>query len=116
MKQHITIKQWEELNPTDGAKLIRWIHSKEWDSLLAFASKERRGFRLSIGQMIEFLIENEQGERKLHYTQIPIRRTENDKKLEWTWTNQWQSTRFSSSYKELCDALWEAMKKTLNEA
>jgi hypothetical protein len=69
----------------------------------------------NIGQMIAFLTENEKGERKFHYTQEPMRRTEDGKPHQWVWTHQWGQTYYRGLYLELVDALWEAVKSVLGK-
>lgn len=147
MKQHITPQQLNELSKKGKRKLFKWWRENDKEEnedtvLVYYKTKEHEGkvglhyhqalehiyFEddtynslplLSIGQMIEFLTTEENGERKLHYTKEPLRRTSNGKSIDingsWWWTNQYQSTRFSLSYTELCDALWEAVKEVLEK-
>ena len=86
MKQHITAEQWEELNQVGKMAITEWwAFNRDCDSRL-----------LSIGQMIEFLDNvdidvrlNKGRQRSLGYI--------NGNRKE----------------KELCDALWEAVKEVL---
>ena len=122
MKQHISIEQLNELSKKEREQLRKWWIEKhkpwykkigEGPPKCGWKNFYPNYYDLNIGRLIEFLTDNEYGERKLHYTQKPMRRTEDDKQREWVWTNQWLSTYFSSSYRELCDALWEAVRVVL---
>jgi len=99
MKQNITRKQWQELTLTQQH---------------IFQLVSKKGGFPTIDRMIEFLIDNESGERKITYTKEPTRRVHNDKLSKRTGV-QWRGTRGTLAYPELCDALWEAVKEVLND-
>lgn len=103
MKQHITIEQWEELNKDQKCKLYDYFLG---DSIDFLVSRDERQLKtqLSIGQMIEFLEENNSIDL---IRKSPI-------------GNEWiinHPTTFGVEYidKELCNCLWEAVKEVLGE-
>lgn len=103
MKQHITAEQLEELGKPNGfttpaGKLIKWQWKKN------IASQESDGSwsinPMSIGQMIGFL---------LHEVNFNLDYSD----LDGTWGVILGEKEYGN--KELCDALWEAVKEVLNE-
>lgn len=99
MKQHITKSDLEMLNEGGKARLKTWCISKSPDN------KAYDESQLSIGQMIEFLNNNNYD---VHTC----------KKLE---DNARYVRRFNHNYGQVwavrehfCDALWEAVKEVLN--
>ena len=92
MKQHITQKQWDELDDEQKLRLCYGVDSIEEQSSPIFKLP-------NIGQMIEFLGNN----------LIEIR-----KKPDYKWVllikeneeDVWKSV----AKKELCDSLWEGVK------
>ena len=87
MKQHITVKQLDELEEKE--KLEKWCFRKRY-----FNSRipERLVMPLlSIGQMIEFLYEH-----KYDYGDVDF-------------------LTFDDSTPDICDALWEAVKEVLEQ-
>jgi len=99
MKQHITIKQLYELNDKAGKRLLKWC-SKNASGLFGGYVTTKLGMFpiLSIGQMIEFL-------------------GDNLKCVEEFSTNPTVVLYGGRIFekKELCDALWEAVKKILEK-
>jgi len=77
MKQHITIQQWDEITMKQKFVLDDYGCKNDW--------------RMSIGQMIEFLGED------VNKANIIIYKND-DVKLDW---------------KNLCNLLWEAVKNKL---
>lgn len=97
MKQHITIQQLKELTEKQCDRLLPWLVKKGYQR------------ELSIGQMIEFIINNERKECDIFIERIIKWRFEGDHGIIWG------SERGTLEYDELCDALWEAVKVVLNE-
>jgi len=87
MKQHITIEQLNELSDE------QWVRLKKWNKDMSL---------LSIGQMIEFLDE-EDDYFKTWYRQGKSKISKECRTFEWLYDT------------ELCNALWEAVKEVLNE-
>jgi len=105
MKQHITLKQWEELNLKQKKILVGGIFGIR----KGFASEEKylkvvlQEYNPNIGQMIEFL--GEDLADMLHRYDIGkwhVGVNFIEDKLEWI------------EERELCDTLWEAVKYKLN--
>ena len=100
MKQHITTGQLDELSENSWRKLVDWSAEKELQPTTELGKRIEP--LLSIGQMIEFLVEH-------------INKLEDDnfqtghsliRNYDW----------FSADKpRELCDALWLAVKGVLNE-
>ena len=118
MKQHITVKQLNELSNIQGKKKLRkWWKPKAGDKILMYEDqvkvllegylpmeKEKHNLLplLSIGQMIEFLDEKDDYFRSWYTKGIS--------------TKEYKDRNFSWKYKEeICDKLWEAVKEMLNE-
>lgn len=111
MKQHITGDQLNELSDKGNKELLKWEIKKRYAKQGIGLSPNHAGkyslTSLSIGQMIEFLLENK-----------PFMRIGN-------LTTEWDIYRgngtdagaeLSRSGKlELCDALWEAVKSILEK-
>ncbi len=118
MKQYITVKQLNELSEKGKERLKKWVISHSYN-IGGFKHCEgqwievkgiKKGIEefkwpfplLSIGQMIEFLDEQNDGEY-----------------FDAMWANDKNNTRghyrsFSWEYKEeLCDCLWQAVKEIL---
>ena len=130
MKQHITTKQLNELSEKEREKLRKWWKPKDGnfysvmekdkfmggDVLYGLSDvdwlKENNSLPLlSIGQMIEFLVEKQdKGWRDLHIEMLHDR---------WgvgtCYDNDIPKWKFKNDKGELCDALWEAVKEVLNE-
>ena len=90
MKQHITLKQWNELSDEQklAFSLDREIYVQTWrGSEEGFVAEKY--VEISIGQMIEFLGD------------------------EWMTKCYWYSIEDFVSNDKLCDALWEAVKQKL---
>lgn len=98
MKQNITPKQVEELSEKANKKLIKWL--KKNDYYYLYATSEGR--ILSIGQMIEFLIDNR------YYIILE----QEDLNYKWVLTQNFVEGGYYEN-KELCDVLWEAVKEIL---
>jgi len=96
MKQHITKKQWDELNDKQKEVLSEWIRVQTNNASLGI---EFRGtLSMTIGQMIEFLGDDlETIDGVLHNTWMVFIRMNPDVFED----------------KELCDSLWEAVKYEL---
>lgn len=86
MKQHITLKQWDEI--TRKQKNILW------------GLGYRDDWKMNIGQMIEFLGDVDRMDRC---------DVEGGYKAWFVSGEDWRS----SGEKELCDAIWEAVKYKL---
>ena len=95
MKQHITIDQWRELSKEQQNYLIEWYIKREHDDLSTIPF-------FTIGEMIEFL-KDKTGECNIHsWTMV-----DSQEKNIWTITSHCQKA------EELCDALWEVIKRVL---
>lgn len=98
MKQHITEEQLNELSDIGKKTLKEWGLKRNWNNekpnIVFLTDGKVQGWLplLSIGQMIEFL---------------------NDRELR-QFTSRFMEM-VEESDKELCDALWEAVKEVLNE-
>jgi len=104
MKQHITRKQLKELSDDGYIKLYAWNKVKRNISTISTVCPHPR-FRkeplLSIGKMIEFLVDN---------------------KTNWFVTDLFSNLTFRVDGEEfikspnlLCDSLWQAVKEVLND-
>lgn len=108
MKQYITHEQLGELTNTGQDNLIKWLNSCDYDYYKSLTEPfELLEPRLSIGQMIEFLFDNDFG---------PII-TSNDSAFYWIIEPEKKLACWSKyiyENEELCDALWEAVISILN--
>ena len=111
MKQHITEEQLDELTPKQRASFNKWIGFPE-----GMTGHKRETIRLiTIGQMIEFLMENNKYEEytiKLNPNTVrtmPIHHNLH----EPFWLAVGEAGEYNG-YHELCDALWSACKEALN--
>ena len=124
MKQHITTKQLEELSDKGIEKLQKWWVAKEGDKFRNVLDEEyvvtkethaymigkkfKNGYPLlSIGQMIEFLADNEVIDEEFIYCQWEL----NNNCPSWVVNSNGKEFRS----KELRTALREACKEVLNE-
>ena len=96
MKQHITIKQYRELKGEGVEKWVEWCLEKKYD----FSQFP------DIGQMIEFLDEND----RLNFS---VSMTGPEK--EYIHNISFVSSLVNPKYKDPCDALWEAVKEVLEQ-
>ena len=119
MKQHITLSQLNQLGTDGKAELAKYAVSKQWSKHME--SENNGGYvklpLLSIGQMIEFL--DEHRETVIFITKLNCHgdqvwstgsftcRGNHLNKLD-------MSKKAHNNDKELCDALWEAVKEVLN--
>ena len=102
MKQHITVEQLNQLSEKGKEKLREWWEkdivevdeSKKQPEMICFGYKDLP--LLSIGQMIEFLIENNKLEGE-----------EYGRPALPTYNHDWE--------KYICDDLWEAVKEALGD-
>ena len=116
MKQHITTKQLNELNEKGLLGLYKWCLDKGYyfvrEDLTSTAKVPR--LLLSIGQMIEFLVEKQdKGWRDLHIEMLHNRWQVGTCHDEDADDGKWK---FSGGDKgELCDTLWETTKEILEK-
>jgi hypothetical protein len=128
MKQYITKKQLLELSEEQGKKLRNWYYDKRKigdkvlyhhpinpnlkNKVLIFGEDAMQGDPsplMSIGQMIEFI--------EYYYQEMEIYKIdysnedEEDVDIRWFIGNKPYLDGYSN--KELCDALWEAVKNLL---
>lgn len=118
MKQHITVKQLDELSKRGKKKVWKWCEDRDYLVESVIFHREHKKVHeksevilplLSIGQMIEFLA----GKYKdLHFQKAEFGRWDilncySDVKHKWSLPLQ------SSS--KLCDALWEACQEALEK-
>ena len=97
MKQHITVEQLEELSKKGKDKLWRWWET-HWSEELDVSDDGCP--LLSIGQMIEFLLEKNPHRNYWFQCQGEV----------CCWFHP-----IESKHKELVDALWEAVKEVLEK-
>lgn len=125
MKQHITIEQLNELSEKGKVRLREWWfpnnvreHDLYWfgedyevETIGCCEDEVSVGKELpllSIGQMIEFLFDNDFGpyitsnDNAFYWIVEPV------KKIDY-----WKKQEYSNT--ELCDALWEAVKDILEK-
>ena len=120
MKQHITPEQLDELSLDQKSKLNSWMRKHNYSNYavvapITFRMKTAIGWVIttpSIGQMIEFLQYNGKLGQILYL-------------LTWTGaTAAWRVTNEKGvpsqidgrpDFKELCDTLWESVKKELEK-
>lgn len=140
MKQHITIEQLNELSKNGQEKLKEWwkpqldhiVAYKNYDQgvplYLVVDNDMRSGWSfdqamegvivlplLSIGQMIEFLDEHNHFSPKGNIVGIVKEYVGSD---EYWWGLKYEAYNdkmVMNSDKELCDALWEAVKEVLQD-
>ncbi len=119
MKQHISEQQFNNLPPKAQKRLKQWTIDKGFaiDSSIFYGYQfepEDDGKiwtpypNLSIGQLIEFLVDRKKD--------IHIERYDGGKKYSnWSistcFDDKWK---FGKEHKELCNSLWEAVKKELD--
>ena len=117
MKQHITPKQFDELNKNGKEKYRKWYQETyaPFAEENVYVYEDEKGTieyevpPLSIGQMIEFLSE------KFLFRDIEY-------EVDMWYIRKFDFTKESDSdeylkeitNRELCDALWEAVKEVLN--
>ena len=98
MKQHITDDQWNELS--DKSKIVIAKKFNKGPEDPEHYTNPGVCIRLTIGQMIEFLMDQDGNHDNYgNYTHMQIETRE----LALGWTD------------DLCDDLWEAVKETLIE-
>ena len=126
MKQHITVDEFYELGKKQQRRLETWCFNHRYFTRLAVPGEPARftdtktltsyvlnPIELSIGQMIEFLEENINGE------ELVIRI--HSAGMGWDGPGERLSDILLNGYEltednvELCDALWEAVKEKANK-
>ena len=102
MKQHISKKQWDELSKINKIEFVNAIDAQvPKGEELGVTWTFKRDFRPNIGQMIEFLDENNRGHEGANI--LPLVKS------------------FDKDYVDVepvdksCDALWEATKEVLEK-
>lgn len=110
MKQHIAAEQLGELTADEYMKLVCMIPKTEYSDLLSLT------LNLNIGTMIEILINNAPVEESEAYPSLDIgiyfayECGTNDRHCDVSL--YWEGRR---EEKELCDVLWENIKRLLKE-
>lgn len=114
MKQHITVKQLEELSEKGKERLVEWMYSlmpqptKGSCYILPTDNDNQISFFMTIGQMIEFLLD-----QKKVFTGYDSLCETNGFHLH---LNYGIEIFFNDAgEKEFCDALWEAVKEVLEK-
>lgn len=114
MRQHITEEQLNELSDSANKKLRLWVYKKTYEPPEV---SNDESMLLSIGQMIEFL--DEKRKTILFITKLECGHD------NFVWStgsmscmgnhtqDKTESKRLHEAGKELCDALWEAVKEVL---
>ena len=113
MKLHINQEQLNELSEKGKQGLIEWWADKNFQGIYGdktHREKTRTLPLLSIGQMIEFLMDNTAGVNMESFSELTGR---DDNDPWYVITNN--NNNFTNEYKELADALWAAVKEILNE-
>lgn len=125
MKQHITLKQLYEVNDSQRSVLRKWMIEREYPltfsersdnpNFLWSGTVSYEGWPLlSIGQMIEFLDEERTEERKNYWGVAKI-----DEEDIWyigeDGVDELSRASLDGKFesRDLCDALWEALKEVL---
>lgn len=107
MKQHISEEQFNKLPNKAQESLRQWTMEKEY---AIFTDPGQGGYgypRLSIGQLIEFLAENK---KDIHIERFDGGAKYSHWNVSTCYDEEWK---FDKEQKELCDALWEAVIKEL---
>lgn len=114
MKQRINLKQFKELSDNAQTRLLNWLN-KEQGKPGANSNDlyESASFALSIGKMIEFLDQHKTKEMMSYWGVAHITTTE--KNIWYVGEDGGDELSNMGNYedKELCDALWEAVKEVL---
>jgi len=97
MKQQITEEQFNELNEEKQTQLIKWARSNRYGVGVTWLPL------LSIGQMIEFLDDNDDDWKSCAFV-------DNGSMGDYGWEEFWERDKS----KELCDALWKEVKEVFN--
>ncbi len=122
MKQHISEQQFNKLPPKAREILKQWTIEKGY-AVTSLTGEMGYGYQfepeddgkiwipypsLSIGQLIEFLVDKKKD--------IHIERFDGGKKYShWSISTCFdEKWKFGKEHKELCDSLWEAVKKELD--
>lgn len=119
MKQHITEKQWYNLDPEKMAKVFSTFNreyiEEEWFKYWKHETVKRKvfDFRPTIGQMIEFLGDNLCRIKHEIYNDDEYKLQMEVFNTKWTWIVIMYDRTFL--HEELCDALWDATKIKLNQ-
>ncbi len=102
MKQEVTYEQWKKLTDKQELEFANTVYLKNGEKTQKLAPP-------TIGQMIEFLESKakETGFYRINFAGTPVMR-----KVEWY---HYKFDEFDRTYqkKELCDALWDAVKEVL---
>ena len=104
MKQHITIKQWDEITHEQKNKLDNFGCKNDW--------------RMNIGQMIEFLTHNNKDEMVFTVGgvgEVDGKVFEEECRVYeyYNWYDGYGNVLAEAD--ELCDALWKVVKHELNK-
>lgn len=117
MKQHITVKQLNELSEKGKKKYYDWCwKNKYWSDYPGWKSRSdiAGANKLSVGQMIEFLDECNPKWEGINIFHMPGGELDSPK---WIITPNYLTKHFLKECwrnKELIDALWQAVKEVLN--
>ena len=103
MKQHITEEQLGEINRHQAKRLKEWY----WKTQPSYNGWKASFGLLSIGQMIEFLFDNNAFIFAYDTEGAWLEKSQNIV-LYWGWENK------ENNKPELCDVLWSAVKEVLN--
>lgn len=124
MKQHISEQQFNQLSSKIQRKIKQWTIEKGYaiESLqggvgygyqfeLADDYKSWYDYpRLSIGQLTEFLVDKK---KDIHIERFDGGKKYSNWSISTCFDEKWK---FGKEHKELCDSLWEAVKKELGLA
>ncbi|MEK9207971.1 MAG: hypothetical protein AAB922_05785 [Patescibacteria group bacterium] len=118
MKQRITVEQLNELSKEGANRLLDWEINKQYAPTLNPHGEEYELKELSIGQMIEFLDAKRETimfVSKIKCCDEDIWSTGSIVCMGNRGKNKKESKRLHNAGKELCDALWEAVKEVLEK-
>lgn len=125
MKQQITTQQYKRLSTQAKSKLLDWLYKKGYgfpseeeievvDTKTQAKHKVRTTnfcVQLTIGQLIEFLDDHDYGKGAIYWKLVKWQDKMMSINPAWEVSSPTQPLRFRR--KELCDALWEAVKEVL---
>lgn len=121
MKQHISEEQFNKLSPKTREVLKKWTIEKGY-AITSLPGEMGYGYQfepeddgkiwtpypsLSIGQLIEFLVDKR---RNIHIERFDGGKKYSHWSISTCFDEKWK---FGNEHKELCDSLWEAVKKEL---
>jgi hypothetical protein len=102
MKQEITKEQFNELSGQAQERLLQWVHEKQYDPFL------------TIGQIMEFL--DEYGQHRYGIDPLDTEDMPHGWMVKVYAPDVQEGFWYGTANKELCDALWEAVKEVVEQS